>query len=270
MPHIKGPSGIDWFCEIEGHGETLIFLHGWGVDRRIWRQQTKFFTQFYQVISFDLPGHGESSWIKVPLDEMGHDLSHILAELKVQDVTLVASSLGGLFALKMYEFLPHLVKRMVFVGSMPKFSKSDGYPHGLNVAEMRKLSGQLNSSYPSIVHIFFRSLFTQEERESRRFRWLQKFKQTDEVPMQKALAEYLDILEQTDLRSVLETCQLPMQYINGTEDTICSRDTVTYLKRLTPHARFDDFHNCGHFPFLSKPYEFNELLYEFLKDTQDV
>ena len=56
-----------------------------------------------------------------------------------------------------------------------------------------------------------------------------------------------------------------MQFINGTGDEICDQETVAYLKRLVPHSRFDDFQGCGHFPFLSKSYEFNEVLEDFLK-----
>lgn len=296
MPHIKGHSGINWFYEIHGEGEPIVFLHGWGVDRRIWRQQTKHFSEMYKVIGFDLPGHGESSWKKVTLDEMGSDLLKIIKHMKLKEFTLVGSSLGGLFALKLYELISrdnteikvkknggwflnffqakateasHLkINRLVLVGSMPKFARSEDYPYGLDVAQMKKLGGQLDTSYPSIVNIFFRSLFTDEERASRRFKWLQKFRQTDEVPMKQALSEYLDVLEQSDLREVLKNCGVPMQYINGTEDAICTRATVEYLRSLSPHARFDDFERCGHFPFLSKPHEFNQILEDFLNQEK--
>ncbi len=293
MPHIKGHSGINWFYEIEGEGETLVFFHGWGVDRRIWRQQTKHFSQMYRVVSFDLPGHGESTWKKISLDEMGQDLMKIMKHLKVVDFSLVGSSLGGLFALKIFELVckqnepqppakksffdffkkepaPVVMKinRVILVGSMPKFSKSDDYPFGLDVQQMRKLGGQLDNSYPSVVNVFFRSLFTEEERASRRFKWLQKFRQTDEIPMKQALSEYLDVLEQTDLREVLKNCRVPMQYINGTEDAICNRGTVKYLQSVSTHAQFDDFERCGHFPFLSKPHEFNQIMGDFLEKSK--
>ncbi len=32
-------------------------------------------------------------------------------------------------------------------------------------------------------------------------------------------------------------------------------------------ARFDFFEKCGHFPFLSQPREFNQLVEEFLSDA---
>ncbi|MCA9407609.1 MAG: alpha/beta fold hydrolase [Candidatus Omnitrophica bacterium] len=267
MPTKKGSTGIEWFYEVEGGGETLLFLHGWGVDRRIWRQQTKHFCESYQVISIDLPGHGQSSFVHVSMEEMVKDIGVILNDLGLDNITLIGSSLGGLFGLKLYSTIPEKFKRLVFVGSMPKFSQSEDYPYGLDIKRIRKLNGQLDTAYPSIVDIFFRSLFTQEERESRRFKWLQKFRKTDSKPIKKALAEYLSIMEKEDLRQELRKVTVPMQFINGREDQICCAKTTAYLQGILPHARFDFFENCGHFPFLSKPYEFNEMLERFLKET---
>ena len=265
MPHFIGKSGIHWHYNLEGEGEdVLFFIHGWGVDHRIWKQQTKHFAQFNKILTIDLPGHGKSSWVKVPLAEMADDVGHLVKELGIERFKVIGSSLGGLLALKMYSLYPEKFNQIVFVGSMPKFSKSADYPYGLDVAQMRKLGGQLNVSYPSIVNIFFRSLFTYQERESRRFRWLVKFRQTEDTPMRQALSEYLDILENEDLRDDLKRINVPTQFINGSEDQICTRATVEYLRTLIPQARVHYFDDCGHFPFLSKPHEFNQILGDFL------
>ena len=45
---------------------------------------------------------------------------------------------------------------------------------------------------------------TKEERENRRFKWLERFRQKDELPLKEALREYLDILEHEDLRDILK------------------------------------------------------------------
>lgn len=267
MPHIQGESGIDWHYDLEGEGEILLFLHGWGVDKRIWRQQTKHFSQMYKVLSIDLPGHGKSSWVKTSLEVMAKDMQSILVHLQLQDITVVCSSLGGLFALKLYGEHSEEFKRLIFVGSMPKFSKSEDYPYGLDVAKMRKLTEQLELSYPEIVNIFFRSLFTKEERQTRRYKWLQKFRQRTDVPLKGALVEYLDILEHEDLRDILKSVTCPMQFIKGTDDEICDRKTIEFLQEFVPKARFDLFDKCGHFPFLSKPYLFNKVLTNFLEIT---
>ena len=83
--------------------------------------------------------------------------------------------------------------------------------------------------------------------------------------MKEALIEYLDIFEQEDLREVLKTVNVPLLFINGYEDQICHRDTITLMRKLSPHAQVEFFMECGHFPFLSKPHEFNNVLEKFLK-----
>jgi len=265
MPYLKTDSGINWYYDVEGEGEKILFIHGWGVDRRIWRQQYKYFSKFYRVLSVDLPGHGKSEWKKFPLETMVRDLAQILSKENFDKVSVMGSSLGGLVALKVYQIHPEMVQKMILVGSMPKFSRSEDYPHGLDTQKMRKLSGQLNSNYPAIVHIFFRSLFTKQERQTRRFLWIQKFRRTEAVPFREALAEYLDVLEQEDLREVLRGVSVPLQIINGRDDEICSEETVEYMRTIVPAACIHYFEECGHFPFLSKPYEFNMLVENFLK-----
>lgn len=265
MPHIICKSGIHWYYNLEGEGiEVLLFIHGWGVDHRIWKQQTKFFSQFNKVLTIDLPGHGKSTWAKVTLTQMAEDVGHMIDVFGMKEIKIIGSSLGGLLALKLYALYPRKFKKIVFVGSMPKFSRSPDYPHGIDVEQMRKLGGQLQTAYPSIINIFFRSLFTRQERESRRFRWLQKFRQTEDSPGKQALTEYLDILEKEDLREDYKKISIPIQFISGTDDQICTQKTVEYLRMLTPWAEINYFEDCGHFPFLSKPHEFNQVLSEFL------
>ncbi len=268
LPEFKTQSGITWNFIHEGTGEALVFIHGWGMDGRIWRQQIKHFSEKFQVISLDLPGHGKSSWQKVDLKTMVMDIKKLLEALEIKKVNFVGSSLGGLVMLKYYEAFPKDVSRMIFVGSMPKFSKSEDYPFGLDVPKMRKLGDQVEDAYPAIVDVFFRSLFTREERESRRFKWMQKFRRTTDAPMQASLIEYLDILEQEDLRNVLPTIAVPAQFMNGREDQICTFDAVEFIKTLLPQAHYHYFEKCGHFPFLSKAYEFNEVLDQFILESK--
>ncbi|MFA5088193.1 MAG: alpha/beta hydrolase [Candidatus Omnitrophota bacterium] len=264
MPFFLAESGVNWHYEVEGNGEVLLFIHGWGVNMRIWRQQTKYFSQTHKVLNFDLPGHGKSSWKRITLEEMAKDISVISEKIGIDSFTIIGSSFGGLLGLKIAELSAAKVRRLVLVGSQPKFAQSPDYPYGLEIKWIRKLAGQLKRSYPSMINIFFRSLFTIEERESRRFKWIQTFRKTDIVPQQEALLDLLDILEKEDLRESLRKSSFPLQFIYGNGDYVCPVDLHQYLKEQFPRARFDVFDKCGHFPFLSKPHEFNQVLGAFL------
>lgn len=258
---------MQWYYDIEGEGQTIFFIHGWGVNRLIWRQQFKYFSQAYKVMALDLPGHGNTTWQPMTLSETALSIIEILNQLNLVPLTIVGSSFGGLVGLKIFEIAPPVIARFVFVGTQAKLSFSKDNPYGMDVQRMRKLSQQLETDYPAIINIFFRSLFTKEERKSRRFKWLQTFRKTDKIPEREALLNLLDILEKEDLREVLYRIDVPIQFISGTEDNICPWVMISDLKEKLPSARFAWFNDCGHFPFLSKPHEFNCVLEEFLKTS---
>ncbi|MDP2652545.1 MAG: alpha/beta fold hydrolase [Candidatus Omnitrophota bacterium] len=264
MPYLKTKRGMNWHYEVEGQGDPILFIHGWGVDSRIWRQQVKHFSARFCAVAVDLPGHGKTEWRKISLAEIAGDIREVLWDLGLEKVGVVGSSLGGLVALKLFAIAPQAVRFLVFVGSQPRFSRSEDYPYGLEVSRIRKLAAQLNSDYPSMVNIFFRSLFTHYERGSRRYKWIQTFRQNIDFPHKEALLQMLDVLENEDLREHMPRGGLPVQFINGTDDYICPKELFTYFSRTIPGATLDLFPRCGHFPFLTKPYEFNETIERFL------
>jgi len=267
MPFYKTFTNIDWYYDLQGQGQPLVFIHGWGVNHRIWRQQVKYFNPSYKALAVDLPGHGRTQYHTITFEDMVYGLIDVINALGLAPVTLIGSSLGGLVAFKVYDVCPQIVRSMIFVGSHPKFARGENYPAGLDVARIRKLAGQLETHYPNMLNIFFRSLFTSQERSTRRFKWIQTFRKTDALPERQALLAMLDILEKQDLRHVLPKIRIPVQFVTGTQDYICPRALYDRIRADLPSARFDWFENCGHFPFLSKPLEFNLILEDFLKNS---
>lgn len=269
MPHLKTQKGITWNYEIDGEGPALVFVHGWGGDLRLWSGQSEYFSKDFQVIRLDLPGHGRSSWKKTDLPTIARDLEELFKNLNIPEINIVGSSLGGLVILQWFDLFPKRFKRIAWVGSLPKFLQVDGdFSFGLKLNWLRKLDGQLETNYPKIVDIFFRSLFTPIERRTDRYRYLTQFRRNEIVAQKDALKEFLNILKKEDLRRVISkirASKIPIQILNGTDDYICSKESVLYLQQELPHSEVKFFQDCGHFPFLTRVKEFNSALETFLK-----
>jgi pimeloyl-ACP methyl ester carboxylesterase len=44
-----------------GTGDTtLLFVHGWCINKEYWNDQSKYFSDKYKVVTLDLPGFGSS------------------------------------------------------------------------------------------------------------------------------------------------------------------------------------------------------------------
>jgi pimeloyl-[acyl-carrier protein] methyl ester esterase len=260
MPFFETHRKLNWQVETFGTGEVVVFIHGFGASGRWWQGQRDFLQKDYQVVTLDLPGHGQSSWMPLTLTEMADDIRQILNSLGISEISLVASSLGGLVALELYRIIPKCIRRMSLVGVIPKFARSDQYPAGLDIDKIRTLSGQFDGNYASVLDIFFRSLFTMKERQSDRFKWIKDLRQTEPYPQREALKFFLDILEKADLRDRMGSIVCPVQFVTGREDYICPRSIMDWVATQMPKARFDFIDGCGHLPFLVEPQKYNHLL----------
>ena len=263
MPYLTTQKELQWHYELSGRGEPLIFIHGFGGSGRWWGQQKDFLEKDYQVLTVDLPGHGQSSWAQVGLREMASDIRSILNELNLGQLNVVASSFGGLVAIELYRLIPEQIGRISFVGAVPKFARSPSYPAGLEIDKIRTLSQQFEGDYASVLDIFFRSLFTMKERESAAFKKVKELRQKEKLPQKEALTSFLDILEKADLRDRLSSIICPVQFITGSEDYICPVKVMEWVQEHMPNARLDFIDGCGHLPFLTEPEQYNELLENF-------
>jgi pimeloyl-[acyl-carrier protein] methyl ester esterase len=262
--YVKAQLGHQLYYETHGKGEAILFIHGFGGSLRWWVNQKEFFEKDYQIITVDLPGHGQSAWKELSLLEMAGGIKHLLLDLGLHRINVVASSFGGLIALNLYRMMPEDISRISFVGSIPKFARSEAYPAGLDIENIRKLSHQFDGDYGPILDIFFRSLFTMKERESAEFKNLKNIRQGEPLPRREALKSFLDILEKTDLRDRLSSVVCPVQFITGEEDYLCPQPVMEWVQDHMPNARLDFIPGAGHLPFLTKIKEYNDLLENFL------
>lgn len=264
MPFLTTDRGLRWHYETTGSGDPVLFIHGFGGSGRWWGTQEEFLRSGYQVITVDLPGHGQSAWMPVTLNDLAMDLRQIISGLGISQFNMVSSSFGGLIAFELCRMMPEAVMRMSFVGAIPKFARAPGYPAGLDIDKIRTLSSQFDGDYAAILDIFFRSLFTMRERDSVRFQWVKDMRGAEPLPQREALKCFLDILEKADLRGHLAGIICPVQFVTGSDDYICPRPVMAWTVEHFVNARFDVMQGCGHLPFLTEPDEYNDLLEDFL------
>jgi len=82
--------------EIHGDGPTLVLLHGFPLDRRIWNDVTPSLSQAMRVITIDLQGFGQSkSSEPFTLAEQAQMVYETLLELQALPVVLGGLSMGG-------------------------------------------------------------------------------------------------------------------------------------------------------------------------------
>jgi pimeloyl-ACP methyl ester carboxylesterase len=94
-----------------GDGDPVVFIHGFGLDSRMWDPQWAAFAQRHRVIRYDLRGYGSSS---LPEGAYSHvdDLLALIDFLGADRVHLIALSLGGRVALRVAAENPKAVRSL--------------------------------------------------------------------------------------------------------------------------------------------------------------
>ena len=79
----------------------IVLIHGFPYSRAMWAEQVKELGEEFQVITYDLRGHGESQVAPGPytMELLADDLKALLDHLRVQKVALGGFSMGGCLAL---------------------------------------------------------------------------------------------------------------------------------------------------------------------------
>lgn len=85
----------------EGVGPTLVFLHGFPMDHRVWDQFVIPFQQQFQTIMIDLPGFGASELLAAehPMWLMAQAVDAVLVAEKIEKALLIGHSMGGYVSL---------------------------------------------------------------------------------------------------------------------------------------------------------------------------
>ncbi len=140
-----------------GIGPVLLFLHGFGLDHRMWEEQIRYFAVWYTCISVDFRGFGKSSLPTEKPYSNHEDLHSLLEFLEIQEpVVLIGLSMGARVATNFALTYSRLARALVLVdGAIDgfKFTNFDlgyiyaaGKEHGVAVANRMWLDHPINES----------------------------------------------------------------------------------------------------------------------------
>ena len=107
---------------IEKSKNTIVFLHGSGLSHIIWSLTDQFFSsKNFNVLSLDLPGHGNSDGpCLISIEEIADWLESVFDRLNLNNLTLVGHSQGCLEILEYAYKYKDRLKKLVFIGGSNK------------------------------------------------------------------------------------------------------------------------------------------------------
>jgi pimeloyl-ACP methyl ester carboxylesterase len=164
---IAAKDGTSLFVRDWGAGKPVLFLAGWALPSDFWGyQMLELARKGYRAIAYDRRGHGRSAdpGQGYDHDTLADDLASIINGLSLDDVTIVAHSMGGTEVARY--FARHGgrgVARVVLVGTItPCLMKRPDNPDGIDPATLAAGAELLARDFPAWIAANTKPFFTPE------------------------------------------------------------------------------------------------------------
>ena len=168
MPHIAN-NGTTF--EIHGNNENpcIILIHGLGLNKEIWQWLVPTLKKTYQIITFDLYGHGDSANPpETPsLSLFSKQINELLKRVNKTKASLIGFSLGCMICRRFAQDYPEKTEALIILNSPYKRSqkaqnailnrltqlKSDGPESTIEDALVRWFSDKYRSENPKLLNV---------------------------------------------------------------------------------------------------------------------
>jgi 3-oxoadipate enol-lactonase len=234
----------------------VVFTHGATVDHHEWDATLPRLAQNFQVIAWDVRGHGLSRPARFELAQAEADLLALLDQLKIQQAIFVGHSMGGNLHQELVFHHPERVRALVFVDCTWNFQKLTALESfSLSIAE------PIFKIYPHKLLLDQSLAATAISKES------QALLRPAMASLSKA--EFIQIMMATSACLHYEPAykiNKPMLLMVGDQDTTGNiRKVMPVWAQSEPGCQFVVIPNARHAPNLDNPPVFHQALQDFLE-----
>src|SRR3990172_10533465 len=121
-------NGITLGYDLAGKGTTVLFLHAFPLNRRMWAAQVEALRAQARPLTVDFRGFGESDPSPAPygLEALGDDVLALAGKVGITRAIVVGLSVGGYVAFRLIERAPEVVQALVLADTRAEPGKAEG------------------------------------------------------------------------------------------------------------------------------------------------
>ncbi len=259
---VLGVRGVEVAYDEEGRGEAFVLLHGFPIDRSMWREQFEVLSARFRVIAPDLRGLGETPLGDVAaatMDEMAEDLAALLDALNVERAVVGGLSMGGYVALEFFRRFPARVRALVLADTRPQGDDDKGMH--TREENARKV---LREGMGPLVDSMLPKLLSASTRERRPDVVERVSAMMLAVRPEGAAAALHGMAVRRDQTELLSRINVPTLVIVGSEDAITPPSDAEAMAAKIEGSRLVRVEGAAHLSNVERPEEFNRALLDFV------
>ncbi len=248
--------------DVCGEGAPVILIHGLGLSRAMWQWQVPALETKFQVVSYDLLGHGESPNPAGPctMQQMVDQLEDLMSDLNIPRAALIGFSLGGLINRAFALEHPDKTTALVILNSAHARTAAQRDSIELRVRQAKE-SGPA-ATVDAALERWFSEDFTRRKPQV-----LEQVRQWVVANDASVYPHLYRLLAEGDkgLETEISAIDCPTLIVTGEEDHGNSPEMTRQMAALMPNARAEILPGLRHMALVEDPATINGLLVEFLQ-----
>ena len=251
-----------------GTGSTVMLIHGAFQSRLVWQKQVQSLAGKYQLVLFDLRGHGESERPRTiesynGLHTPAQDVQAVINHFKLSEVVLVGWSFGTIVASDAVAYLGRdKVAGLVLVSGTAESATERNRQHfGSLMSEVGAMFHDDVEAESIAVERFVRDSYRLGE-------WDEAlFQQVLDVNRQLSPSDRSLVVARPTQRYAEQINQsnIPVLLIHGEQDPVFKIDASLAAHSELNRSTFTVYAQTGHWPFVEQAERFNADLSTFVE-----
>jgi pimeloyl-ACP methyl ester carboxylesterase len=246
----------------KGSGIPLLWIHGYPLNKTIWKPQLEGLADLTRGLAIDLRGHGESQVTSgvYTMEMLADDCAAFLDALGItRPVILAGLSMGGYVGMA---FCRRHADRLAGLILCATRAHSDSPQGKQNRSDSAALA--MERGVPAAVAALQNKLLAPITYH-RRPDLVDTMKAiTESTPLDGLVGDLLGMRERPDSLSTLAAFEKPALILHGAEDQLMPVSEAEEMHATLPNARLEVIPDAGHLLNLEQPHAFNTAVRSFL------
>ncbi len=234
----------------------IVFLHGVGSDKSVWRPQLEHFSAGRRAIAFDYPGYGESDPSPASTrDDLAAAMLAAMDSMAIPRAHICGLSLGGVIAIAMHAAAPDRCDSLILADTFAV------HPDGQAIYD-RSISASRDIGMRALAEARAGALLGSAATDAMTSEVIATMSRIDPA----AYACGAKAVWLADQRERVAAIAAPTLVICGDEDVITPPQLSRDLATAIAGSSLAIIPRSGHLANMEQPGEFNRLLDQFLSE----
>ena len=239
--------------EIDKKKPTILLMHGSGLTHIVWSLHEQYYvSNGYNVLSIDLPGHGNSEGPALKsISDISNWVQKLVETIDVEKISFIGHSQGCLVGIDFSSRFPNLIDKLILVAGSYKLPVNQDLIDLAEAGDEKAVTLMMKWGYEGSKAFIGGNPVKKIINSSR------EIKEILAVDL-NACNNYKDGKES------LKKINCPTLCIFGDLDKMVSKETGDKIGEILKNSEIKIINNCGHMIIFEKAFEMRKLVKEFL------